>query len=211
MDLKRTKLLLLAACLSLLSWQPCRAQEDTDRKWVNDNFQDVLNELLPLGEPALGYRSYEDERTQLVEFSLIFEYGKNGRLNVIVRQADSISLHDQMAALHRNNPSESIESIKKKLKVKAWHLDDSSCPPLKAAYESYFRLNLQMQSAKRRAELAKGTITLTLDPTIHSFRSVVSGGFMYLEITDSRHPFAFWARKTRAAIEKCALMKTKAN
>ncbi|HEX8459610.1 MAG TPA: hypothetical protein VF656_20115 [Pyrinomonadaceae bacterium] len=204
MKAKRIKLLLSAIGLCLVLCQPGQAQKDEDWLWVDEHFQDVLTELLPIEETFLGYRSYRDLYTDVLEYSFIYKREPNDdRLFLVVRMADSVSLYDQMMALHMKNRAENIKSIKKKLKVKEWRVDDKSCVPSKTAHEEFYDLSLSMLSATDRAERAKGTVTITLHPTVHTFYALISGGEMKLEITDADHPFVDWAKRTRSAVEKC--------
>jgi hypothetical protein len=115
-----------------------------------------------------------------------------------------------MMILHRKNPSETIEIIKAKLKVKEWRLDDKSCPAVKSSYDEFYRLNLPLLTAKDRAEQAKGAVTITLHPTVHIFKASISGGNLRLALTEQEHSFVRWANKTRRALGKCAMNEVRA-
>jgi hypothetical protein len=204
--LKRAQLILAIACFFLLAPQVCLAQEPEDWDWVNEHFGPVLDEFLPIGESgSVGYRSYRDLYTNVLEYSFVLSENWNEkRISATVRAADGISLYDQMMALHRKNPGESVESMKTKLKVKEWRLDSTSCPALRASYEGFEGLSLPVLSARERAERAKGVATVTLHPVVHTFKAVISGGTMRLVLTEQDHPFVLWAIKTRRSLEKCA-------
>jgi hypothetical protein len=202
---KRIKPWLPAFGLCLLLCQPGWAQKDEDWLWVDKHFQDVLTELLPIEETFLGYRSYRDLYTDVLEYSFIFKREPNdNRLFLIVRMADSVSLYDQMMALHMKNRSENIKSIKKKLRVKEWRVDDLSCAPLKTAHDEFYNLSLPMLSAAERAEQAKGIESITLHPTVHTFYTNTIGSELKLAIIRQEHPFVEWATRTRSAVEKCS-------
>ncbi|HYE73953.1 MAG TPA: hypothetical protein VEF04_11515 [Blastocatellia bacterium] len=174
MKLQKIGLSVIAICICLLIGQLCDAQDEPsqeDHEWVSHHFFTVLDEFLPVsGDDSLSYRSYQDLYTSVLEYSLVFNKNlKDNRVDVVVRMADSISIYDQLMSLHRKNPAESIESLKKKLKIKEWHLNDKSCPAVKSSYNDFESLNLPMLTAKERAERAKGIFTVTLHPTYHTF------------------------------------------
>jgi len=208
---KRIKLWLPAFGLCLLLCQPGWAQKDEDWLWMDDHFQDVLTELLPIEETFLGYRSYRDLYTDVLEYSFIFKREANdNRLFLVIRMADSVSLYDQMMALHMKNRSEHIKSIKKKLRVKERRVDDLACAPLKTAHDEFYNLSLPMLSAAERAERAKGIVSLPLHPTVHTFHTSTIGSELKLELTRQEHPFVEWATRTRSTVEKCILQNGQA-
>ena len=214
MRLNSIKLVVVAISLCLLSYQSSEAQEypsEADHDWVGSHFFKVLEEFLPVEESDLGYRSYRDLYTDVLEYSFAFNQDwKEKRVNAVVRIADTVSLYDQMMVLHRKNPSETVEGIKTKLKVKERRLDDKSCPAVKSSYDEFYRLNLLMMTAKDRAEQAKGTVTITLHPTVHIFKAGISGGNLRLALREHEHPFVRWAHKTKRAFEKCAVNEVRA-
>jgi hypothetical protein len=211
MTLRCVRLITLTIFICLLFCQPSKAQEypsQEEHDWVSSHLFDVLEEFLPIEEADLGYRSYRDLYTDVLEYSLVFNRDWKGkRVSVVVRMADSVSLYDQIMALHRKNPSESIKSIKTKLKVKEWRYDAKACLAVESLYDGFYRLNLAMLTAKDRAEQAKGIVTITLHPTVHIFKASISGGNLRLALTEQEHPFVIWANKARRALERCATSK----
>jgi hypothetical protein len=214
MKLKQGTLIVLTIFVCLLFCQASEAQEypnQEEHDWVGKHFFGVLEEFLPIEESDLGYRSYRDLYTDVLEYSFAFNQDwKEKRISVVVRMADSVSLYDQMMALHQKNPSESIESIKTKLKVKEWRGDDKACPAVKSLYDEFYKLSLPMLTAKDRAEQAKGIVTITLHPTVHIFKAGISGGNLRLALTEQEHPFTVWANKARRNLDKCAASETRA-
>lgn len=214
MSFKRAKLLTAALFLCLLFCHSGEAQEyprQEEHDWVGKHFFGVLEEFLPIEESDLGYRSYRDLYTNVLEYSFAFDRDLNEkRIGVVVRTADSVSLYDQIMALHRKNPSESIEIIKTKLRVKEWRSDDKACPALKSLYDEFYKLDLPMMTAKDRAEQAKGSVNITLHPTMHIFKAAISGGNLNLVLTEQEHPFVVWVIKARRTMEKCAMNETRA-
>jgi len=214
MKLNLIKVIVAAFCLCVLSPQSNEAQEypsQEEHNWVGSHFFGIMEGFLPIEESDLGYRSYRDLYTDTLEYSFAFDQNwKEKRVNVVVKMADSVSLYDQMMMLHRKNPSDTIEIVKTKLKVKEWGLDDKSCLAVKSSYDEFYRLNLLMMTAQDRAEQAKGIETITLHPTVHIFKARISGGNLRLALTDQGHPFVRWANETRRAFEKCAMNKVRA-
>lgn len=201
------KRILSAILFIFLAGHTSWAQEQADWDWVNKHFIDVLEEFMPiderLGHP-LGYRSFRDLHTAELEYSFVFnKIFQEKYITVTVRQPDSISLYDQMMGLHRKNPNESIENIKKQLKVKERHFSEQTCPAVRRQYDVFYRLTLPMLSARDRAEQAKGKFRITLHPRIHTFKGDISGGGLHLVITEQDHPFVQWAKKTSEALERC--------
>ena len=189
------------------------AQEQKDWDWVNKHFFNVLDELMPLEERpglSLGYRSYRDLHTDEPEYSFVFNRILQERqITVTVRQPQSSSIYDQLMALHLKNANQSIERIKKQLKVKEQHFSERACPAVRAQYEQFYRLTLEMLTDKERAEQARGEITLTLHPRVHTFKADIFGGRFQLDLTEQEHPFVIWARSTREALERCNSNVTK--
>lgn len=175
-----------------------------EHEWVSKNFFAVLKEFLPIQNSDLGYRSYKDVHTDVLEYSFSFEHDwKEKRTSVVVRKADSASIYDQIMTLHGKNPLDSIDSIKAKLKVKKIYFNQGSCPEVKTLYDEFYRLNLSMMSAKDRLERSKGSVTITLHPVVHTFEASISGGNLRLVLTDEDHSFVVWAGKTRRVFERC--------
>jgi hypothetical protein len=195
----------LATYFCFFANQDCRAQDTADWDWVDKYFYSVLEELLPLERYAeVSLRSHRDLYRDTLEYSFSFIRNQDGSLEVIVRMADSVSLYDQIMTAHRMNPAESIETIKKNLKVRQRQLNEKSCPLIRNLYAKYEGLTVPVLSAKDRAERAKGVVTITLHPMIYRFETSISGGRMKLLLTDDGHPFVRWANEVRQALETCA-------
>ncbi len=210
MRLKEANLFFAAAFSLLFLYQPCRAQypSEAEHDWVNGRFFAVLNELLPIEERlgfSLGYRSYRDLYTNELEYSFVFNRFLQERyITVVVRAADSVSLYDQVMALHRKNPNASIEDIRKQLKVKELRLSEETCPAVGRQHNEFYRLSVPMLSARDRAGQARGEFSITLHPRVHKFKADISGGSMELVLTESDHPLVRWATRTQRAFEICA-------
>lgn len=204
--------ILLPIAVFLLLILFCQTEEaqqypnSEEHDWVQNHFFDVLEELLPIEKSNVGYRSYRDLYTEVLEYSFVFNKERKENRNIImvtVRIADTVSVYDQMMTLHRKNPTETIDSIKSKLKVSTRHFDDKSCAAVKLLYDEFYKFNVPMMSAKDRSEQNRNYVTITLHPMIHTFDAVISDGDLKLTISEDKHPFVVWANKARRSFEKC--------
>ena len=216
MKVKRIKLILITVSICFFAHQPCDAQQypsQEEHDWVSSHFFSVFEEFFPIEERLgfpLGYRSYRDLHTEELEYSFVINRILQDKyLTVVVKMADTVSLYDQIMALHRKNPNASIEIIKPQLKIKEWRLSEETCPAIRQQYNEFYRLSLTMLSAKDRVEQAKGEYTITLHPRVHIFKADISGGDMKLVLSGSEHPYVRWAEKTRHAFEACIVKQGK--
>lgn len=203
------RILLAIVAVFLVSIQPLNAQEEEDFEWVSGHFKSALDQFMPLEkEGELSYRSYRDLYTEISEYSFVFSRNwQEKRVDVTIRQPEKVSLYDQIMKLHRENPSESIESIKTKVKVREIKLNSNACPSIETSFDEFEALSLKVLSLKERADRKKGIINEYLHPTIHTFVANVSDGNLRLDIRGKEHPFAIWALRTRTALEKCVARK----
>jgi hypothetical protein len=206
--LDRIKLIFATACFCILVCSPCNGQHPSQEQhdWVGERFFSVFEELFPIERSSIGYRSYRDLYTDELEYSFVFNSLWRERryvVNAVVRVADSVSLYDQIMALHRRNPNESIESIKGQLRIRERILSEEDCPAVRSQYDEFYRLRLVIQTARDRADVARGRETIILHPRVHIFRADISGGRMNLILAGSDHPFVRWAEGTRVALENC--------
>ena len=126
---KDMKLILIAACMCLLVCLPCSAQTEEDFEWVGRHFTSALNEFLPIELETganVGFRSHRDLYNNVFEYSFILskDYPTN-RVTAVVKMADSITLYDQLMALHRRNPSASYENLKSQLRIREWRFSEA--------------------------------------------------------------------------------------
>jgi len=121
----------------------------------------------------------------------------------VLRKADSVSIYDQIMALHTKNPEENVDTFMKQLKVNERHLSEATCPAVRRQYDRFYELVLPMLSADDRAAQARGEYSITLHPRVHTFQAHISGGTLHLIIGRQDHPFAVWATETLSALENC--------
>lgn len=207
MNSKMRKRALMVILFAALMGRSSRAQTQDDWDWVNKHFFAVLEELMPIEErlgSSLGYRSYRDLYTNEPESSFVFGTTPQQKyMTVIVRQPEATSLYDQIMAAHRKDPNETIESIKKQLKLREQRFSEQTCRAVRTQFDEFYRLTLSMLSARGRREQNKGVITIALHPRVHIFKADISGGSLKLVIGEQDHPFVRWANKTTKALENC--------
>jgi len=187
---------------------PGQEQEQKDWTWVNEHFSSVLEEVMPMRERlgffSIAYRSRRDLYTDELEVSIVFnEDFQEKYLTAVLREADSVSIYDQIMALHAKNPTESIEDIKKQLKVKELRFSEKTCPVLRREYDKFYKLTLSMRSSDDRAARAAGKYVITLHPRVHTFRADISGGSLEVVLSQQDHPFVVWAAQVRSTLEAC--------
>lgn len=192
--------------VSLLS-KSSLAQTQEDWDWVNNHFFTVLEEILPIRERlgfSVGYRSYRDLFTNETEFSFVFNrIIQEKYITVIVRQPQTTSLYDQIMTAHRRNPNESIDAIKKQLRLRQQRYSEKTCSAIRTQYDEFYQLTLQMLSAKDKRQQSKGEFSIILHPRVHTFSADISGGRIELVLDEPDHPFVRWANKTRELLERC--------
>ena len=205
----------LAICFCLVPYLPYAAQTRADYDWVNDRFPSILEEVLPTNQGVgwrLGFRTYRDHYTEVLEYSCAFsEDFQANSIVALVRMPDSVSVYDQVMALHRKNRSQSITAIKRKLRIKEWRLTEKTCPALRTLYDEFYNFTLPMLSAKDRDERAKGVTTITLHPMIFDFEATMSRGSMKLSLDEEDHLFVGWAKRARANLDICIQSNVRTN
>jgi hypothetical protein len=179
------------------------SQTKDDWTWMSDHFQSAFTDLMPIKRSNgayIGYRSHRDLYTEILEYSFVIEYdpkevapGQITLTSAQVREADSISIYDQMMKMHRRNPQEDAASIEKKVKLKTWDLTEAACPALGTQFAKFRQLSLQMPSFEE----------MHIHPLVHEFHITALGGDMDLDLVDNHAPLVKWAIETRSALENC--------
>ena len=192
------KLILTAVCICLLTCSPCSAQAENDFDWAGRHFSSAMNELLPI-EPDLGatvgFRSHRDLHHNVLEYSFLLskDYRTN-RVTAVVRVADSITLYDQLRALHRRNPSESYENIKSQLEIREWRFTEAECPAIRPSFDRFSRVRFRPPSPD----------LIVLHPMIYEIRTSAIAGNMRMVFVEENNALIIWALNVRRALESCA-------
>lgn len=202
--LRRLTALVIALGATLIypqakSWSQTEAD---DWNWINEHFKPAFTDLMPIEQDSgmyIGYRSHRDLHTEVLEYSFVIENAPKQTdagitlASAHIRQADTVSIYDQMMKMHRSNPREDAASIQKKVKLKSWDLTDLTCPALGTQFAKFPKLSVQMPSFE----------TLYPHPLVHEFHIIAMGGNMDLELYDNEFPLVQWALETRQALENC--------
>lgn len=203
MNRKSMKLIFAGLCLCFLAYQPLKAQSPSQENfdWVSKYFFLVFEELYPVKERigySLGYRSYRDLYTDELETGFVFNRVLQEKyLSAVIRTADTVSIYDQMLALHRKDKKATIDAIKPHLKIKELRLSEETCPAVRQQFDRFYEFSVQTLSAKDRTAQGKGDFTITLHPKVHIFRADISGGSMELVLSEQDHPLVQWAEQTQ--------------
>jgi hypothetical protein len=180
------------------------AQSSADWDWMSNHFDKALHDLFPIDERYgvyVAYRSHRDLHTDVPEYSFAIGTEKSDTVSGLprylaahVREAESVSLYDQMMALHRKSPNRSADDIEKDVHVKKLKLTEMNCPAIKAQFSKFQQLGLAPPQFD----------VVILHPLIHEFRSRAGGGDMDVALYDDENSLVSWAIETRHALELCA-------
>lgn len=205
----KLKKIFFITCICFFANLHSSAQKQADFVWVDKHYNTVLEELFPTLKGVgwrIGFRNYGNLENPATEYSAAFsEEFRNGgnKIIVLVKKSDSVSILDQLLAARSSKRRQSINKIKKQLKVKEWNLTEDSCSPIKNLYSEFYSLDLKMLSNKDREEKEKGVATFTLHAVAYDFDATISGGGLSMTLTEENHPFIIWANKTRNVLDKC--------
>ncbi len=175
-----------------------QAPSDEDWDWVNRNYPAALNHFLPIKRDLsfdLAFRSHRDLYTDVLEFSFAFQTIRTpSKLVANIRMADTVSIYDQLMTFHRQQPSETFENLKSKVKIKQFSFGTKECPALLA------RIN---DLSKMRLKLPFVSDIIVLHPMIYEFWFSTNITEMHLSLVNDADPLAHWANDTRREIEAC--------
>lgn len=188
----------LVICLCLFICSVCSAQTEEDFNWVGRYHSAALREFLPIEQEAgtnIAFRSHQSFYNNVLEYSFILskDYPTN-QVTVVVRMADSITLYDQLLALHRRNPSASYESLKSQLRIREQLFSEADCPAIKSLFDRFSQLRFRPPSAD----------LLILHPMIYRIHTNAIAGIMDLSFVEEDNALVAWALSVRRTLEGCA-------
>jgi hypothetical protein len=193
-------------------------QTNKEWEWAETKWNIVVDDLLPMKVNSGYYVTYratqglhasEGEKPEYY-FRLGFDlsnkgYGVDRYISVHVRTADSVSIYDQIMAMHRKAPTRSWESIRSAIKVQSSDYTEMDCPALKTGF-------VEFQDLRYGPPFTNLDLTeVVLDPPIYQFH--IEGGHGQSDVTvyDKEHPLVAWAMKTQRELAACASEKNKSN
>lgn len=206
MRLKQVTIIFASIFLFQFSGHYCFAQKHEEFQWVEQQYQSVLEQRLPFdGKAYLSFRVYGDSENDILEYSYSVIAKEENKVELLVRRADSISLFYQVLALHHRNPTEKLNSMLRKLRIKEWRINDELCPGLKKQVSRFYELSLPTSSKEDQEYAAGGGAVVTLHPTTYYFEAYISGGSLRVKLWNDvdKQPFVIWANETRKMVEGC--------
>jgi len=193
-----TKAALFCAALALLC-SPGFPQSDPAREWTNKHFLAAFEDFFPTrtGEgDFIAVRAHQSGRNQALEFSFILENTQDPHaIRATLREAQGISLYQQLAAMHAKDPEKSFAGLKPDLKVQTWTFTAAQCPAVQAQYNAFE--NIQFVRPRDEDEVDENPIVYEINET------VAGGSSQVIEFIPTR-AIPRWAVATHAALRACA-------
>jgi hypothetical protein len=197
-------LFVAALVLSFSAGTTLSAQSDANWDWMSNHFDKALHDLFPIDERYgvyVAYRSHRDLHTDVLEYSFVIGPEKSDTVSGLprylaahVREAESVSVYDQMMALHRKFPNRPADDIQNDIHVKKWKLTEMNCPAIKAQFSKFQQVRLAPPQFD----------VVILHPLIHEFRIRAGDRDMEAALYDDENALVQWAAETRHALELCA-------
>ena len=186
----------LTICFLLLCGSFCVAQQ-TNEAENQINFETVLDKVLPIEQRLglnIGFRTRRDLYTDTLEYSFLLSFDNpTNTVSIVTREADTISIYDQLAAIRRRSPKATIEDLTQQIKVKERNLTETECPQLKQLFFGFEKINFRPPSSG----------LIVLHPMIYEIKSSFGGGDMYLTFVEDEQPLVKWALRVKAAANSC--------
>jgi hypothetical protein len=198
MKLSFTQLAALSLALALAS-VPGGAQNQSDREWTDKHFLSAFEDFFPIRSAQgdfIAVRAHQSGSQEAPEFSLVIENTQDPQaIRGTIRQAEGASLYQQLAALHRRDPSKSYAQLKPELRVRTWNLSVAECPALRAQFTAFE--NIQFVRPRDDDEVERNPILYEINET------VAGGSSQAIEFIATR-ALPRWANQTRKALLACA-------
>lgn len=181
-----------------LACSPARSQTSSQQdEWVAKYFQIAFEEFFPIKKAEgdfLAVRVHRSGLNDLPEYSIVLEDAQDSHsVRAVVREAQGMSLYQQLAALHAAQPSASYDELKRDIKVETWTLSSADCPAVSTQLKAYENIDF----VRPRDEDEPNE-----NPILYEFNETLGGGGSVLEYMENR-ALPRWARTTRAALDAC--------
>ena len=173
------------------------AQTDAERDWVDSRFWPVVEELMPIERDQLmnvGFRTHRDLYRNILEYSflLTYDYPKNA-VTGVQRIPETVSIYDQLMRLHQQNPNESIDNLKKLVRIKEAHFTEQQCPAIHSLFFEFNKISFHGPPSD----------LIVLHPMVYEFKSNVGAGNMYLSVVEPNQPLVRWALRVQSTLKAC--------
>ena len=187
-------------------------------KWTDQAWAKLLKDFIPSKTDAGYYVSFRATQSlhayqnEAPEWCVVIgpdpkanAPGVNNFVSAHFRIADSTSIYDQIMVMHRRKPGESLEEIRKRIKVKSIDLTESTCPDVKTMFHNF--QELRFGAPKMGVE--DDAVTVYLDPPVYEIHIRAAAGDVDMTLYDDSHPLVVWAMDLRARLEACTGANTR--
>ena len=193
---------------SLLLPSLANAQTVPDWEWMSQRASKAIDDLLPIKREFgmhVGYRSAESFRKSVLEYSFVIGFdpkeggGISTYLTAHVKMPDTVSIYDQIEAMHRSNPQEDISTIQSRVKIKEWDLTEKGCSAIRVQFNRFQKLNIKPPEFQ----------LIIMDPLVHEFYVETGAGRLDIHTYDWKSALVSWALQTRQALDNCIRVKSR--
>jgi len=171
--------------------------------WTKGYFLAAFEDFFPIRQAQgdfIAVRAHQSSN-QAPEFSFIIENTQDPQaIRATLHQAHGMSLFQQIAALHANDPSKAYADLKPELNVQTWNFDASECPAVEAQYKAFENI----QFVRPRDEDDPGE-----NPIVYEINETVAGGSSQVIEFMPNRAIPRWAEAPRKALFSCALPHSK--
>jgi hypothetical protein len=182
--------------VALACW-PAWPQASPEDEWVAKYFPIAFEEFFPIQKAEgdfLAVRVHRSGLNDLPEYSIVLEDAQDPHsVRALVREAQGMSLYQQLAALHAAQPSASYDELKREIKVGRWTLSSADCPAVSRQLKAYENIDFVRPRDEDEPDE---------NPILYEFNETLDGGGSVLEYLENR-ALPRWARATRQALDAC--------
>src|SRR5580704_11762522 len=187
------------------------SQTIKDWEWSSKKWDIVIEDLMPMkAQPGyyVTYRAtqslhaWKDEQPEYY-FRLGIDIkdpgpGINDFVSAHARVPDSISIYDQIFAMHARGSRWSAKDIESKIKMKSFDYTEKTCPAVGKEFREFQELRYGPPNTN------PDQIEIVLDPPVYEFHVDAAHGQSDVMLYDATDPLVVWAMKTQHELEACA-------
>jgi hypothetical protein len=206
MKISSAKFPAAVAAVALLGWiaspRNCRARQDDagtpKQDWVEQHFAAAFDRLFSIKGAEgdfIAVRAHRDHAGDQPEFSFVLQNTQDPKtIGAIVRESKGAPLYVQLAALHANDPSKSIDALASQLKISVWKLSSAQCPAISAQFATFE--NIQFVRPRDDDPIEE-------NPMMYEVNESVGGGeSQVVEYVETR-ALPRWANETHKLLDAC--------
>jgi len=174
-------------------------QDQPDHTWTDKHFLTAFEDFFPIRNGQsdfIAVRAHQNGSNEALEFSFVIENTQDPHaIGSTIREAQGVSLYQQLLALHRQDPSKSYADLRPQLRVQTWNLTAAECPAVLAQFTAF--QSIQFVRPRDDDEVGENPILYEINET------VAGGSSQVIEFIASR-AIPRWANQTRKALLACA-------